>query len=386
MKFKNKLLIIHILFIFILNISITSLATTLENNVQSTPNSTEQISKENENLELNLYSKSCILIELSTNKVAYEKNANEKMYPASTTKLLTAILALEKCKLTDTVVITNEMVSQIPNGYTTAYLQVGETLTVEQLLNVLLIPSANDAGYALAIHISSSIENFANLMNSKAKEIGCTNSNFTNPSGIHNENHYSTSKDMALIGLYALKYPIISEIGAKTSYSLPTINKIVRNFETTNTLLKSNTKNYYEYANGLKTGFTQPAGSCIVATAKKDNMEFLAVILGAPEPTNEINYRDSDCKTLFEYGFTNYETIIKLDKKFFKIFNDLITNGNTLNTVFKIILVISAFYFVYAFISHRSKKINNNSKKKNSKKINTDLNNFDEFKFRCSFW
>ena len=115
-------------------------------------------------------------------------------------------------------------------------------------------------------------------------------------------------------------------------------------------------------------------------------MEFLAVILGAPEPTNEINYRDSDCKTLFEYGFTNYETIIKLDKKFFKIFNDLITNGNTLNTVFKIILVISAFYFVYAFISHRSKKINNNSKKKNSKKINTDLNNFDEFKFRCSFW
>ena len=323
MKFKNKLLIIHILFIFILNISITSLATTLENNVQSTPNSTEQISKENENLELNLYSKSCILIELSTNRVAYEKNANEKMYPASTTKLLTAILALEKCKLTDTVVITNEMVSQIPNGYTTAYLQVGETLTVEQLLNVLLIPSANDAGYALAIHISSSIENFANLMNSKAKEIGCTNSNFTNPSGIHNENHYSTSKDMALIGLYALKYPIISEISAKTAYSLPTINKIVRNFETTNTLLKSNTKNYYEYANGLKTGFTQPAGSCIVATAKKDNMEFLAVILGAPEPTNEINYRDSDCKTLFEYGFTNYETIIKLDKKFFKIFNDL---------------------------------------------------------------
>lgn len=384
MKFKNKLLIIYILLTFISNIMITSFA-------ENTENTTKNNEQNNTNIELNLYSKSCILIERSTNRVAYEKNAYEKLYPASTTKLLTAILAIEKCNLTDTIVITNEMVSKIPSGYTIANLQVGETLTVEQLLNALLIPSANDAGYALAIHISGSIENFATLMNNKAKEIGCTNSNFTNPSGIHNDNHYSTSKDMALIGLYALKYPTISAIGSKTSYSLPTINGVVRNFETTNTLLKNNEKNYYEYATGLKTGFTQPAGSCIVATAKKDNMEFLVVILGAPEPTNEINYRDSDCKILFDYGFTNYENIVKLDKKFWNIFSNFAISGGALNTVFKIILIISAFYFVYIIVSNSSKKKSNNSKKRKSKKflehkeIN-DLDNFDEFKFRCSFW
>lgn len=407
MKFKNKLLIIYFLVTFVLYSSLTSFATTAttnENTKKVTQENTNQTTEQTDNLELNLYSKSCILIECSTNRVAFEKNSNEKMYPASTTKLLTAILALEKCNLSDKVIITNEMISQIPSGYTTAYLQIGETLTVEQLLNALLIPSANDAGYAIAIHISGSIENFAILMNSKAKEIGCTNSNFTNPSGIHNENHYSTAKDMALIGLYSLKQSKICEIGSKTTYSLPTINGITRTFETTNTLLKNNEKNYYEYATGLKTGFTQPAGSCIVATAKKDNMEFLAVILGAPEPTNEINYRDSDCKTLFEYGFTNYETIIKIDKNFMNIFSNLIISGGTLNTIFKFILVISAFYFTYTIVSHSSKKKSSNSKKKNSKKsfsffrknncdksnnldkIKNEYNNFEEFKFRCSFW
>ena len=145
---------------------------------------------------MNLYGKSCILIECSTNRVAYEKNAYEKIYPASTTKLLTAILAVENCNMDDVVVISNDMVSQIPPEYVTAYLRPGEQVTVEQLLNSLLIPSANDAGYALAIHISGSVDNFAELMNKKAAEIGCTSSHFTNPSGIHNAEHYSTARDM----------------------------------------------------------------------------------------------------------------------------------------------------------------------------------------------
>lgn len=373
MKFKNKLLIINIIIFFTLNIFITSFASntnTLQKNSDIT------------NPDLKLHSKSCILIERSTNRIAYEKNANEKMYPASTTKLLTAILAIENCNLSDKVLITNEMVSKIPSGYTIANLQVGETLTIEQLLNTLLIPSANDSGYALAIHMSGSIENFSKLMNEKAKQIGCTNSNFTNPSGIHNQNHYSTSKDMALIALYALKYPIIAEIGNTQFYSLPTIKGITRNFETTNTLLKKDEKSYYEYATGLKTGYTQPAGSCIVATAQKDNMEFLAVVLGAPEPSNEYNYRDIDCKTLFDYGFTNYENIIKFDNKLFNYFKNIIISENMFNTLIKISSIFLVLFFTYTVLN--KKKTYNKSKKKFN---NLNLkNNLDEFNFRCSFW
>lgn len=347
-------------------------------------------------IDLNLYSKSCILVEYSTNKIAYEKDSNTKMYPASTTKILTAILAIENCNLTDTVTITQEMISNIPTGYTTAYLRPGEQLTIEELLNALLIPSANDAGIALAIHISGSVENFSTLMNEKAKQIGCTNSNFTNPSGIHDDNHYSTAKDMALIGTYALNYPHITDICSKTSYTLHPGQSDQRNFETTNTLIKKSENNYYEYATGLKTGYTSPAGSCIIATAQKDNMKFLVVILGAPEPEDNINYRDIDCKTLFDYGFQNYETIIKTDKQIINFLNDFFITGTALSTIFKIGLSICTIYFFYSILN---KKNSGKIKKKFSEKIsllhirnvklcarNKKQNNTDEFKFRCSFW
>lgn len=215
-------------------------------------NQTEAISLEQPKCELNLYCESCILIECSTNTISYEKNSEKKLFPASTTKLLTAIITLQKCNLEDTITITSNMVNEIPSGYTTAYLQPGEVVSVEQLLNLLLIPSANDAGYALAIHISGSINSFAELMNETATSLGCTNSNFTNPSGIHNENHYSTAKDMSLIGMKALQYPILSEICSHKNYTYISSNGNTRTFETTNTLIKENEPNYYEYANRTK--------------------------------------------------------------------------------------------------------------------------------------
>lgn len=341
MKLKNKIFIIYIL---VLTLIFPILPTTSF--------------ADDEAQDLNLYSKSCILIECSTQKIAYEKNADIKIYPASTTKILTAILAEENCDLIDTVTITQEMVSKVPSGYTTAYLQVGEQLTVEELLNVLLIPSANDAGFALAIHISGSVEDFANLMNEKAKQIGCTNSNFTNPSGIHDENHYSTAKDMALIGLYALNNSHITEIGSKTSYTLKQGESNKQIFETTNTLIKQNENNYYEYATGLKTGFTAPAGSCIIATAEKDNMKFLAVVFGAPKPENNIIYRDIDCKTLFEYGFENYESLTKVDEVIITPFDDYFTSSSSLNIIFKIILFIFIVFFCYIIMNKNKKKTN----------------------------
>ena len=123
--------------------------------------------------ELDIYSPSAILIEKSTGKIVYEKNAHQKMYPASITKIMTAILTLENCNLTDKVIVSKNAVESVPYGYVLAYLQVGEELTVNQLLNVLLIPSANDAANVLAEHIAGSIDSFSSMMNTKANEIGC---------------------------------------------------------------------------------------------------------------------------------------------------------------------------------------------------------------------
>ena len=261
-------------------------------------------------------SSSCLLMDVKTGKIIYAKNAYEKMYPASTTKLMTAILTLENCKLTDTAIVSHNAIYSIPVGYSHASLKEDEELTIEQLLNVLLIPSANDAAIVLAEHISGSVEEFSKLMNEKAKSLGCLNTNFVNPNGIQNKNHYSTAYDLALIGKYALKFPDIKRIAMVKQYTLPTTNKYDKTdriFNATNGLINDDVlnKNYYEYATGLKTGYTDASGYCIVSTAKKDDKELIAVILNS----DSISKRYSDCKTLFNYGFDNYDYITIQDEK-----------------------------------------------------------------------
>ena len=199
--------------------------------------------------KLNTNSEACILMDTKSDKILYAKNAYEKMYPASTTKLMTAILTLENCKLTDTAIVSHNAIFSIPVGYSHANLQEGEELTIEQLLNVLLIPSANDAAIVLAEHISGSVEKFSKLMNEKAKSLGCLNTNFVNPNGIQNKNHYSTAYDLALIGKYALKFPDIKRIAMVKQYTLPTTNKYDKTdriFNATNGLINDDVlnKNY----------------------------------------------------------------------------------------------------------------------------------------------
>ena len=257
----------------------------------------------------NVYAPSCILMDLNTGKILFSKNANDKMYPASTTKVMTAILTLENCKLTDIVTVTHDAVYSVPSGYSIANLFEGEQLSVEQLLNVLLIPSANDAAFVLADYIGGSVDNFANMMNQKAEEIGCKNTHFVNPNGIQNDNHYTTAYDLALIGQYAMKNDIFRKIVSTQKYTLPATNKydkVDRIFNTTNDLIRSNSKYYYQYATGAKTGYTEAAESCIIATAKKDNMELISIILHDQKTDTGLSTREIDCKTLFEYGFNNY--------------------------------------------------------------------------------
>ena len=291
---KIKILIFILLFNLIFSIFNFSLATNLD--------------------ELNIYSPSVILVEQTTGKIIYEKNAYEKMYPASITKIMTAILTLENCNLTDIAIVSVSALKAVPDGYSTAYLQVGEKLTINQLLHVLLIPSANDAANVLAEHISGSIDSFATMMNTKAHEIGCLNTNFVNPSGIHNSNHYSTAYDLSLIARYAMNNETFRNIVKTTSYTLPQTNKWTKNdryFTNTNSLIKPNNSDsvdnyYYKYCIGIKTGYTDASKECIAACIEKDNLKFIAITLGSDKTENGLSARYIDCKTLFNYALDNY--------------------------------------------------------------------------------
>lgn len=252
-----------------------------------------------------------LLVERETGKIIYEKNSKDKIYMASTTKILTAILVLENCKLDEMATVSNNAIMTVPPDYTIAGLKEGEKFTINDLLHSLLILSANDSANVLAEHVSGSVEEFAKLMNKKATEIGCTGSNFTNPSGLHEKNHYSTAYDLYLIADYALKFDTFREIINKTTCSMPA-TQIYKNddreFVTTNSLLRESLPEYYyKYTTGIKTGYTDDAKDCIVASAKKDGIEYIAVVMGGGFTKDE-NLREKylDCHTLFNFAFGNY--------------------------------------------------------------------------------
>lgn len=250
-----------------------------------------------------------LLMDAGTGKILYEKNASEKRYPASTTKIMTAILALEHCNLTDIATVSYNAIFTVPVGYSNANLQLDEQLTIEQLLYVLLIPSANDAANVLAEHIAGSVESFASMMNTKAIEIGCKNTHFVNANGVHNEDHYSTAYDLALMGQYAMKNETFRKLAMQTRYTLPITNKYEKEdriFNTTNKLVNPKSGQYYKSATGIKTGYTVAAKNCIVSSAKQGDMEIITVILGAENDTATKTNKFTDCISLFDYGFKNY--------------------------------------------------------------------------------
>ena len=271
-------------------------------------------------------SPAAILLDSKTGKILYEKNSKEQRYPASTTKILTAILALESCELNEIATVSYNAVMSVPSGYSIAALQIGEELTIEQLLQVLLIHSANDAGNVIAEHIAGSVEEFAEMMNKKALEIGCKDTNFVNPSGIHNTNHYSTAYDLALMANYAMKNETFRNIVSQTSCTIAATNKYdKRTFKTTNDLLIYNNVNkesnyYYPHAIGIKTGYTSQAKNCLISAANKDSIELIAVVLGSMYTSAGLSERYVDTISLFEYGYNNFTTTD------FKTAGDIIAN------------------------------------------------------------
>jgi len=231
------------------------------------------------------------------------------MWPASTTKIMTAILVLENCNLDDMVTVTETAISNIPSGYVICDLQIGEEISVKDLLNALMIKSANDAAYVLAEHVGGSVNDFAYMMNQKAKELGCTSTHFVNPNGIHNENHYSTAYDLYLIAKYAMKNETFRNLVSTTEYTLPITNKYSnedRSFRTTNDLINQDSSNYYKNAIGIKTGYTSQAGNCLVSESSRDGLEFIAVVLNGD--------RFSDSIKLLDYAYDNF-TLTKVKEK-----------------------------------------------------------------------
>ena len=263
---------------------------------------------------------SSVVIDCIDGKILYSKNMKEKLYPASLTNVLTAILVVENCNMQDNVTISQNAVNSVQTGYLTANIAPGEVLTVEQLLNLILISSYNDVANALAEHVAGSKEQFVEMMNQKAKEIGCENSNFVNNTGEHDSEHYSTAYDMALIGKYAMKYDVIKEIIKKTKYTLPVnvaFNKPERTYYTTNEMLLTGSGNYYKYGKGLKTAFTTPAGYCLMAYAEKKDIPLVAVTMKST--TSDSRYEDA--KKVLEYAYDN------------NVLRTIATEGTTMQTL-----------------------------------------------------
>lgn len=277
---------------------------------------TEEVETQTEEGQMQIYSEAAILIEQKTGKILYEKNIHDRKYPASTTKILTAILAIENCDLNEMATASQGAIDALKDGYTKANIQVGESFTIDQLISVMMIQSANEAANVIAEHISGSVAEFSKLMNKKAKEIGCLDTHFVNPNGMHSEDHYSTAYDMALIARYCMKNEKFREYVVLKEASLPRTEfwqdeQVEENgeriFYNTNNMMQKDNKFYYPTCIGIKAGFTTPAKNCLVSASNKNGFEVISVILHAESTEDGQSARYVDTINLFNYGYENYK-------------------------------------------------------------------------------
>ena len=257
---------------------------------------------------LNLNSKNAILYDNTYNKILYEKNAYQKVPNASTTKVLTAIVAYEKGNLNDIVMVSKNAAIIGGSGIN---LRSGDKISLADLIKGLLVHSGNDAAVAIAEHIGGSVDEFCKIMNLKANEMGLSNTNFVTPHGLDRENHYSTAYDLAKMSEYLLEIEFLSSIVKERSVEIK-INNQTRIIGTTNEMLS-----FYTGADGVKTGFTGDAGRCLITSATRDGRQLISVVLGC----NTKKERTTDSINLLNFGFENYEItdICKNMKKEFEI-------------------------------------------------------------------
>lgn len=248
-----------------------------------------------------------ILMEADTGTILYSKNIHQKEYPASTTKILTTLIATEQCSLDEVVTFSHDAVFDNPPGSSGIAMDVGQTLTMEQCLNAILIRSANEVCFAVAEHITGTTDwsVFAEIMNNRAKELGCLNSNFVNPNGLPDENHYTTAYDLAMIGRAFFANEMLCKISLSRRLEIPASGTIPEAKIENNAMQIIPGGAYaYEYLVGCKTGYTNAARSCLVSCAEKDGMRLICVVLRDEAP---LQYEDTI--SLFNYGFSNFEKV-----------------------------------------------------------------------------
>ncbi len=248
---------------------------------------------------------SAIIMDVDTGTILYSKNMNDEHYPASITKVMTALLTLENCDLDETVTFSAEAVYGTEVGSSSIARDVGEEMTVEQTLYGMMLESANECAYALAEHVAGSLSAFVDMMNARAKELGCTNTHFNNSNGLPDEEHYTSAYDMALISAAAYKIPKFAEIVGTKNYTIPPTNKHsdptpLNNHHCMLHYYKTN-KYLYDYCLGGKTGYTVVAGANLVTYARKDGMTLVCVVM---KDTTAEQYNDT--RSLFDYCFDNF--------------------------------------------------------------------------------
>lgn len=250
---------------------------------------------------------SAILAEADSGKVLFEKNADAKRYPASITKIMTALLVLENCDLNEQVTVTAAALD-LPGDSSAIYISEGEVLTVEQLLYGLLLKSGNDAANALGIHVAGTLKDFVAMMNTRAIELGMEGTHYANAHGLHDEEHYTTARDMLTLTRAAFKIDKFREIVSTPRYMLPPNNKREESttWKNSNRLISTDEdeKFRYEYATGVKTGYTSAAQHTLVSSASRDGMDLIAVTL---KDTTEGKWNDSI--RMFTYGFHYYKSL-----------------------------------------------------------------------------
>lgn len=263
--------------------------------------------------DISLSSNGAYLVNLDLDTVIFEKNADVRMYPASLTKLVTALVVLTDCSdLSEEVTVPS--ISYFADVYeekgSNIALKPGEVLTVEQLLYALILPSACDAATALAYHFGDGdTQKFYDRMNELAADAGATDSHFMNAHGLHEDEHYSTPRDIAMVAKKLLSIDEFNTIINTTNYVIPATNMSdERRIKYTIEMLFASNPNYYEYMHGIKSGYTSLAGRCLSSTAEKDGVHYLLVLMGANlGESTEQNLAYTDTRKLYEYAFSSYE-------------------------------------------------------------------------------
>lgn len=255
-----------------------------------------------------LSAQAAYLYDRTTGTVLLDKNADERHYPASMTKIMTALITLEHANLTDEVTVEQSDLDMITVDSSNAGLKAGEKTTVENLLACLLLPSANESAYTLARHVAGDYQSFVNMMNDKAAELGCTGTHFVNPCGLHDDDHYTTAHDMALILTAASQNADFVRISGSATWDLPETNmNPARTIKNTNLLVNAESSLHLEGVTCGKTGYTGDAGRCLAAAGTRDGLDVVGVVMDAPESEGSAA-AISNMHDLLSWGLSAWQT------------------------------------------------------------------------------